>query len=336
MKIFLKILVGIVGLVVLLIIGGLIYINTRLPNAGPVEDITIESTPERVERGKYLAYHVALCMDCHSHRNWEYYAGPLIPGTDGIGGELFSDDMGFPGNIYSKNITAASSGIKDWTDADIFHAITTGVTKSGEPLFPLMPYHNYRQADKEDIYAIIAYIKTLKPVENQVKQRSLNFPLNLIVRTIPKPADFKKRPETTDTIAYGRYMTTLASCGDCHTPQEKGEPIQGMDFAGGLKFIMPWGTIRTANITPDIETGIGSWTKEQFIKRFKTFDNDAATQIVLKPPFDEGHFNTLMPWTQYAGMTEEDLGAIYTFLRTVKPVKNKVQKYSAEGATYLK
>lgn len=336
MKTFFKIFAGIIGLVVLLVIGGLVYLKTQLPNAGPVEDIKIEATTERLKRGEYLAYHVALCMDCHSHRNWDYYAGPLIPGTEGMGGELFSEDMGFPGNIYSRNITAANTGIKGWTDGDIFHAVTTGVNKSGEPLFPLMPYPNYRQADKEDIYSIIAYIKTLKPVENQVKERTLNFPLNLIVRTIPKPADFKTRPEKTDTIAYGKYLATLASCGDCHTPQEKGEPVPGMNFAGGLKFVLPWGTVRTANITPDIETGIGSWTKDQFIKRFKTFDNEAATKIELKPPFDEGHFNTLMPWTQYAGMTEEDIGAIYSYLRTLQPVKNKVQKYSAEGATYLK
>ncbi|MBL7993983.1 cytochrome c [bacterium] len=336
MKIFLKILVGIIGLVLLFIIGGLVYINTQLPNAGPIENITIESTPERIQRGEYLSNHVAMCIDCHSHRNWEYYAGPLTPGTFGIGGELFSEDMGFPGNIYSKNITPANTGIKGWSDADIFHAITTGVTKSGDALFPLMPYPNFRISDKEDIYSIIAYIKTLKPIENQVKETKLNFPLNLIVRSIPKPAEFTTRPEKTDTVAYGKYMITLASCGECHTPKEKGAPIPGMDFAGGFKFVMPWGTIRTTNITPDIETGIGSWTKEQFINRFKTFDNDAAKQIVFKPPFDEGHFNTLMPWTQYAGMTEEDLGAIYAYLRTVKPVKNKVQKYSAEGATYMK
>ncbi|KAB2880647.1 cytochrome c [bacterium] len=336
MKTFLKILVGIVGIVVLLIIGGLSYLTTQFPNAGPIENITIESTPERVQRGEYLSNHVAMCVDCHSHRNWEYYAGPLTPETFGIGGELFSEDMGFPGNIYSKNITPANTGIKGWTDADIFHAITTGVTKSGNALFPLMPYPNFSVSDREDIYSIIAYIKTLKPIENQVKETKLNFPLNLIVRSIPKPAEFTTRPEKTDTVAYGKYMITLASCGECHTPKEKGDPIPGMDFAGGFKFVMPWGTIRTANITPDIETGIGSWTKEQFIKRFKTFDNDAAKQVVLKPPFDEGHFNTLMPWTQYAGMTEEDLGAIYAYLRTVKPVKNKVQKYSAEGATYQK
>lgn len=336
MKTVLKIISLLAGLIVVLIIGGFFYLKTQLPNAGPIENVTGEATPERIQRGEYLAHHVALCIDCHSQRNWEYYAGPLIPGTEGIGGELFSEDMGFPGNIYSKNITAANTGIKGWTDGELFHAITTGVSKSGEPLFPLMPYPNYRQADREDIYSIIAYIKTLKPVENQVKERTLNFPLNLIVRTIPKPAELKTRPEKTDTIAYGKYMTTLASCGDCHTPQEKGEPVPGMSFAGGLKFVLPWGTVRTANITPDIETGIGSWSKEQFINRFKKFDTEAAKQIVFKPPFDEGHFNTLMPWTQYAGMTEEDLGAIYTYLRTMPPVKHKVMKYSSEGATYQK
>ena len=336
MKTVLKILAAVFAVIVLFIIGGLIYINTQLPNAGPVPDIAVEATPERIQRGEYLANHVAICIDCHSTRNWDYYAGPITGVSEGMGGELFSEDMGFPGNIYARNITPANSGIKGWTDGDILHAVTTGVSKSGKALFPLMPYHNYRTADKEDIYSIITYIKTLKPIENQVKETKLNFPLNLIVRTIPKPAEFQARPDKSDTVAYGKYITTLASCGDCHTPQEKGEPIPGMSFAGGLKFVLPWGIVRTANITPDVETGIGALTKEQFIKRFKTFDTESAKHIELKPPFDEGHFNTLMPWTQYAGMTEEDLGAIYTYLRTVQPVKNKVQKYSSEGATYLK
>jgi mono/diheme cytochrome c family protein len=153
---------------------------------------------------------------------------------------------------------------------------------------------------------------------------------------MPKAADFKKRPEKTDTVAYGKYLTTLASCGDCHTPQEKGAPVPGMNFAGGMKFVLPWGTLRAANITPDIETGIGSWTKDQFVQKFKHFDNEAARQIEFKPPFDDTRFNTLMPWTQYAGMTEEDLGAIYSYLKTLTPVKNKVHKYSSDGATYLK
>jgi hypothetical protein len=107
-----------------------------------------------------------------------------------------------------------------------------------------------------------------------------------------------------------------------------------MDFAGGFHFQLPWGLVQSANITPDIETGIGTWKKAQFIGKFKNLDSEAANHIAMKPPYSEAYFNTVMPWTMYAGMTEEDLGAIYTYLRTVPPVKHKVQKYSAEGATY--
>jgi len=79
--IFLVLFAGICGL--------LGYLKFALPNVGAAPDITIESTPVRLERGKYLAHSVAACMDCHSTRDWNTFAGPIIPGTLGIGGEVF-------------------------------------------------------------------------------------------------------------------------------------------------------------------------------------------------------------------------------------------------------
>jgi hypothetical protein len=97
-----------------------------------------------------------------------------------------------------------------------------------------------------------------------------------------------------------------------------------MEFAGGQEFKFPDGSIvRSTNITPDAETGIGGWDKEFFIKRFKLYAPPDARKI----PAEKGK-NTVMPWTMYAEMTEGDLGAIYTYLRTTKPIKNKVEKYS--------
>ena len=120
---------------------------------------------------------------------------------------------------------------------------------------------------------------------------------------------------------------TIAGCAGCHTPAKDGEPIKGMEFAGGEEFNTPWGTIRTANISPDMTTGIGSWTKEMFISRFKSFDSDSAKSVKV----NGNEFNTVMPWTLYSGMTEEDLTAIYTYLRTVKPVQHTVNRYSPSG-----
>jgi hypothetical protein len=97
-----------------------------------------------------------------------------------------------------------------------------------------------------------------------------------------------------------------------------------MDFAGGKPFGMPNNrTIRTANITPDKTTGIGSWSKADFLARFAAFKDPSKA-----PKVSTTDFQTIMPWYVYAGMTDQDLGAIYAYLRTVKPVKNTVVKFT--------
>jgi len=152
----------------------------------------------------------------------------------------------------------------------------------------------------------------------------LNFPLFLIVRTIPKPANPQPRPPVSDKLAYGRYMLRSALCSDCHTPiDEQGTPLPGMDFAGGMEIIETGYRVRSANITPDADSGIGTWTEQQFVDKFKAFEN--TTPAALSDV--ERRQNTPMPWTAYAGMTREDLSAIYTALRSQKPIVNRVNKF---------
>src|SRR5690606_6445097 len=127
MKKLLKILAIIVGIVVLLIIAGYIYLNTAFPDVEPPKDIKVEATPERIARGEYLALYVAVCIDCHSERDWTKFAGPIKPGTEGSGGELFDENIGFPGRVITKNLTPANLG--SWSDGELIRAITCGVTK---------------------------------------------------------------------------------------------------------------------------------------------------------------------------------------------------------------
>lgn len=124
------------------------FIAYFLPNVGDAPLIKIDYTAERIERGKYLANHVTVCIDCHSVSDWTKFSAPPT-GHPGAGGEKFSHDMGFPGTLYSPNITPCN--LKGWTDGEIFRTITTGVGKDGNALFPVMPYHNYGLMDKEDI-----------------------------------------------------------------------------------------------------------------------------------------------------------------------------------------
>lgn len=321
MRLVLKILLGL-GVVVLLVMGGGIYmLKTSFPDVGEASNVQVEATPEQIARGKYLAYHVSSCIDCHSERNWDYYAAPLVMGSEGKGGEVFPEEMGLPGTLVAPNITPAALG--DWTDGEIIRAFTSGVNKHGEALFPMMPYPMYANMAEEDVHAIVAYLRTLKPIEHTPPRSTLNFPMNLIVRTIPKPYEVPPMPDKTNSVAYGKYLTTIAACGECHTQKDHGAPLPGMEMAGGFEFPLPTGKlVRSANITPDKETGIGNWTREYFIAQFKRFDKPEAHMI----PVQDGH-NTVMPWAMYAGITEADLGAIYDYLRTVAPVKNGVEKF---------
>lgn len=295
-------------------IGGLLaYVKIALPNVGDAPVLSIEITPDRVERGKYLANHVAVCIECHSGRDWSLFTGPIIEGKEGEGGEIFDQSMGFPGRFVSKNITPFA--LDDWTDGEVFRAITSGVSKDGKALFPVMPHPAYGRMDKEDIYSIIAYLRTLEPIESHPDVSKPDFPMNFILNTIPQKPEFTSIPPKTDVVSYGRYLTSAASCYECHTRQEKGKFI-GKDFAGGFEFKFPDGSVlRSANITPH-ETGIGNWTKEQFLERFRAYTDSSF----VPHPVEPGEFQTMMPWTFYGGMETEDLEAIFSFLQTVEPV----------------
>lgn len=314
-----KIILYSIGILVIIISGGLGYVKFFLPNI-PVKEVKVEVTADRVAQGEYLANHVMVCMDCHSVRDWSMFSGPITPGTMGAGGDEFTPEMGFPGHFYAPNITPYN--LKDWTDGEIYRAITSGVNKSGKPLFPVMPYHSYGKLDDEDIYSVIAYLRTLEPIVKDVPASEPDFPMSLIMHLIPQKNSPQARPLTNDQVNYGKYLITAAACADCHTPFEKGQPVKGMEFAGGREFEMPFGTLRTPNITPDKATGIGAWTSDVFINMFLMYDSIHKLEKVSSP--DE--YNSLMPWNMYAGMKKEDLEAIYAYLRTLEPVTNEVEK----------
>lgn len=313
--------------IVFVITAGLSYVKFGLPNVEPAPDMKVEMTKADIERGRYLAHNVFVCVDCHSDKDYSKFGLTVKEGTIGKGGNLYGIEMGLPGDFYARNLTPYNLG--DWTDGEIFRAITVGVNKDGEALFPLMPYGNYRKADPEDIMDIIAYLRTLEPIEYDVPDSEPAFPMNFIINTIPAEPEFTKRPDISDRVKYGKYLVTVASCSDCHTPSVQGEPLPGMDFAGGMQFKMPGGTLTVANITPDLNTGIGSWSEEAFIGRFKQYQDSSLN--VNHRLLGEGEFQTEMPWRFYSNMSEEELGAIYAYLRTLNPIENKVTKWVASS-----
>ena len=312
-------------LVLIILVAALLtYIKVALPNVGAAPNISINMSAEKIERGRYLANNVSVCIDCHSTRDWTKFAGPVLNETIGKGGERFDQTVGFPGVYYSKNITPAA--IKNYTDGELFRLITTGVTKDGRAMFPVMPYQHYGKMDPEDIKCIIAYIRTLAPIDNAVTASVSDFPMNFIINTIPAKAEPAKLPAKSDSLAYGKYMVNASACIDCHTQVNKGKIINELAFSGGREFKLRNGSVvRSSNITPDDATGIGKWTKDLFVARFKMYaDSNYKAQTI-----SAGQFNTIMPWNMYSKMNDEDLAAIYLYLKNIIPLKNSVVKFTA-------
>jgi mono/diheme cytochrome c family protein len=311
----------ILGLVVILF-GGIAYIVWFQPRI-PLKEIKVNATADRVERGRYLANHVLVCIDCHSTRDWTKFSGPVTAGTEGKGGEKFDESLGFPGVFISANITPYH--LSGWTDGELYRAITSGVGKGNRPFFPVMPYLYYGLLETEDIYSVMAYIRSLKSIPFDPEKSSADFPMNIILHLIPAPAKPQKAPDPSDSLNYGKYLVLAGGCIECHTQADKkGKLIEGMSFAGGREFMLPWGMVRSANITPDKETGIGAYTSQTFINRFKAYD--PATQALAT--VGKGEFNSVMPWSMYAGMTTSDLSSIFQYLHSIQPIRNQVVRFT--------
>jgi mono/diheme cytochrome c family protein len=320
MKKILKWVACLVLVLVLIVVVGVSYIMLALPNVGKAGDIKVALTPERIARGKYLANSVMNCMGCHSAHAGNLFAFPDIPDSLGSGGDTYDKSIGYPGLVYVPNITPFN--LRNWTDGEIFRAITTGVRKDGSAIYTLMPWQTFSKMSREDLYAIIAYLRTLKPIQRIYPPRKLDFPKNILVNTYPANALLSGPPDMHDTIKYGAYLVSMAGCNFCHTT-EKG------DFAGGRDFpVSAFTHVHTANLTPDRVTGIGSWTKDMFVRRFRLYGDSTLKPWIVK----DGEFQSMMPWWNYGGMNKTDLEAIYVYLRTLKPVHNKVVKFTVNSA----
>lgn len=125
------------GLFIALAVGagaGTVCFLALYPRVGPLPAILIHVTAAVLQRGGYLANHVAVCMGCNSTRDWDLLSGPIVPGTEGSSGERLGREFGFTGTLYAANITLAS--LSQWTDGEILRAITRGVTRTGRAMFP--------------------------------------------------------------------------------------------------------------------------------------------------------------------------------------------------------
>lgn len=254
-----KILLGILALLVLLVLGAITAVGWQVvlgPDARAVTNRTFEPTEARRARGQYLVENVAACFHCHSEHDLNDPTGPVKAGMKGAGWEMPVPELG---KIVAPNITPdRETGIGTWTDDEIARAIQEGINKSGKPLFPMMPYLNFRNLDDEDVASIVVYLRTIPAVSHKRERSQLIAPLNILVKTMPKPVPAHEpapSPARTTAQARGEYLVkTVAGCQDCHTPaDDKGQPLPGMDFGGGFLLHNPadMSPVFSLNITSD-------------------------------------------------------------------------------------
>jgi mono/diheme cytochrome c family protein len=311
--------VALISLVILLFIAITLTIGWRPflgPKARALSNRTFERTPQRLERGRYIATALSGCSYCHTPHNWTAPGTPFVEGMEGAGEIMPYGNL--PGRIVAPNLTPdPETGAGRWTDDQLARAIREGVGHDGRALFPMMPYSRYREMTDEDLASVVVYLRSLPAVRNQLPPTEIIFPVKYLIRGVPEPLTSPvNEAAATDPVKRGAQLVNLAGCADCHTPQVRGETVPGMEFAGGFSLPGPWGSISAANITPDA-SGISYYDEALFLEVVHTGQVKART---LSP---------IMPFMVYKNLTDEDLNAMFAYLRTLKPVKHRVDNSQA-------
>jgi hypothetical protein len=206
------------------------------------------------------------CVACHSERDQNAPGLPLRLEKLGAG-TVFGEGSELPGRIIASNLTPdKETGVGNWTDDMLARAIREGIGHDGRTLFPIMPYGNYHEKPDEDLASAIVYIRSLTPARNPLPQTEIIFPVKYLIRGVPEPVTAAvPQPDLVDQVKRGAFLARMASCADCHTPQERGQIKPGFELAGGLFFEAPQGTVMAANITPDA-SGIGYYDEDLFLQ----------------------------------------------------------------------
>lgn len=292
-------------LILLLIIGGFVDIAATTVFAQTDKDL--------VTQGQYLFALAGGCA-CHTVPKETYHTG----------GRAFPIPSG---KVFSTNITPEKeTGLGDWSDQQIHDAMRAGIRRDGSRLLPVMPYEAYSGMAVQDLKALIAYMRSLKPVKKATPELETWVPL---VRQVGTPLYMKVFAQFSDSPAQapkgglerGRYLVNHVSiCGDCHTPRNSLGVVKRSHYlAGATAKQGPLGE-EVPNITPDKETGIGDWKREDIAELLLTG---------TKPDFDnvQGLMYEVIQGTShgYKDMRREDALAIADYLKSIPPIKNKIK-----------
>jgi len=311
----------ILSFAVLIVLSALTFFTLNAQASNQYQDATLD-------HGKYIAT-IAGCTDCHTPLKPEYNKPPQELSLEQIqniafnanlvldetkilsGGRPF--DLGPAGILFTRNLTPdEETGVGSWSDDQLKIAIKTGIDNEGQVLFPVMPYHVFNGMADADLEAVIAYIRSVEPVSNQVPPRTIStegFPTPPFTTGIVAP-------DASDKAARGTYLVnSVMGCTDCHTPIDPatGAPKMDQYLAGGQPYEGPWGIVYGGNITPDKETGIGNWTDEELKRAFISGVGRDGRRLIL------------MPWFAYSSLTAEDADAVAYYLKNVLPaVSNQI------------
>jgi hypothetical protein len=298
-----------------------VYEYFRPPARVSPSAIQVDMSPERIERGEYLFTSFCACDGCHSERDFTRIGGPVVDSGRGKGMVMPYQDL--PGRIVASNITSdRETGIGAWTDGEKIRAIREGIGRDGRALYPLMPYESYRRMADDDVEALVAYLNTLPPVKNPLPKTEIPFPTSMLMKSIPTPVTLVvPAPDSGGGEVYGEYVASMAGCEDCHTPNDGLRKDAALSFAGGRLFATSYGTVASANITPDKQTGIGTWGIEQFLERMNQFH---AYETSGTPPATPEQF-TVMPWAGYSRLNDEDMEALFLYIKARPARTHKVQ-----------
>lgn len=264
----------------------------------------------QLERGRYLVEGVMACFACHAEVDWQATGAPPRPGSKGVGA-VFPEE-GIPFKLVAPNITPdPETGIGRWTDAEIGRAIRNGIGRDGRVLFPVMPYRNFRVLSDSDLAAVIAYLRSLPPVKHSPGQSEIPPPVRASLKA-PPPVESVPAPDMRDPIQRGAYYVRLGDCDSCHTPRGPDMALRAdLAYAGGFLMKGPWGEVTSANITPDT-SGISYYDEATFLAVMRTGRVQART------------LNNIMLWGYFRLMTDEDLKAMFAYLRTLQPIAHRV------------
>ena len=249
--------------------------------------VAVPTDQAGLERGRHFIESIALCQRCHG---------------ESFEGQVLEDDPLF-GRLAPANLTRGNGGVGgELSDIDYVRAIRHGVGRDGRAI-PFMPSELYNKIGDEDLGAMIAYLKSVPPVDNEVPKTRLGIiariitvfdqsllPANLIDYETPRsPA-----PEPGATLEYGKYLAMM--CALCHGP----------DLGGAL---IPDGSgVRAPNITQG--GALGAWSEEDFINTLRTGVTPAGNSL------DKEN----MPWERFSKMTDDELEAVWLYVRSVTPV----------------